>query len=102
MAQTALSATKLKEYGLSACWYNTTAAFYFMVDFSKTPRFSQFAKVSGEDYAASICEAVLEEHGVAMVPGTDFGIPNSGRISLVLDTAPFSEALDILFSYLKG
>ncbi|MCK5883050.1 MAG: aminotransferase class I/II-fold pyridoxal phosphate-dependent enzyme [Bacteriovoracaceae bacterium] len=93
---------KLEEYGLSACWYNSTAAFYFMVDFSKTPRFAQFAKESEGDYAASICEAVLENHGIAMVPGTDFGIPNSGRISLVLDSAPFSEALDILFTYLRG
>ncbi len=93
---------KLEEYGLQDCWYNSTAAFYYMVDFSKTPRFKEFEKESGVDYAAQICEVILEEHGIAMVPGTDFGIPNSGRISLVLDTAPFSEALDKLFSYLRG
>lgn len=92
---------KLEEYGLDDCWYPSSAAFYYMVDFSKAPAFSRFDDGKGTDFAAKICEEVLIDHGVAMVPGTDFGMPNSGRISLVLDRAPFSKALDILFKYLS-
>lgn len=93
---------KLEQYGLQACWYHSTSAFYYMIDFSKTPRFAQFSKEKGRDYADQICQTILEEHGVAMVPGSDFGLPNTGRIGLVMGKAQFSEALDLLFSYLAA
>lgn len=92
---------KLEQYGLSACWYRSTSAFYYMIDFSKTPRFNDFAKEAGKDYADKICQVILEELGVAMVPGGDFGLPNTGRIGLVMGQSQFSEALDLLFSFLS-
>lgn len=92
---------KLEQYGLQSCWYRSTSAFYYMVDFSKTPRFKQFFKEQGKDYADQMCQVILEELGVAMVPGSDFGMPNTGRIALVMGKGQLTEALDLLFSYLS-
>ena len=55
-----------------------------------------------QDYAADMGQDLWENFGVATVPSTDFGLPNSARISLVLEKEPFSKALDKLIEFLQG
>ncbi|MBF0207388.1 MAG: aminotransferase class I/II-fold pyridoxal phosphate-dependent enzyme [Oligoflexia bacterium] len=89
--------------GLAECWYPINSAFYFLIDFSVTPVFSRYARsnTSGNDYSAEICHDLLEQKGIALVPGSDFGVPNSGRISLVLEEKEFTEAMNILAKFLS-
>lgn len=86
-----------RKYNLSHCWYQSTSAFYFMVDFSRTPMFEQYAQ--DEDHSYEVSDKLLEE-GVLVVPGRDFGMPNSFRISLVLEEIPFQEAMNKLLKFL--
>lgn len=92
---------KFKEKGLQNLWYQSHSAFYFMLDFTRTPMFAGFQQTHGEaDHSTHICQEILERHGVALVPGTDFGLPNSARMSLTMEEVPFQEALDRLTTYL--
>jgi aspartate aminotransferase len=93
-----------RQADLANCWYQSTSAFYFLVDFSTTPLFQRFAQEGDEgeaDYATDICSELLEKHGVALVPTSDFGTPNCARISLVLEERPFSEAINLVVEYLN-
>ena len=90
---------KFREANLGHCWYQSTSAFYFMLDFSRTPMFQRFG---GEgDYAYIITDELLESEGITVVPGTDFGIPNTARISLVIEEVPFQEAVMKIVKYLN-
>lgn len=84
-----------REVKLDKCWYQTLSAFYYIVDFSQCPILERFRKNKDDegDYSAQICEEILEKFGVAMVPGSAFGVKNSARISLVLPKEAFSEAM---------
>lgn len=94
---------KLREADLQNIWYQPHSAFYFMLDFSRTPVFARFAGEHPEqDYSKDICQELLERHGLALVPGADFGLPNSGRMSLTMEEVPFQEALNRLVRFLKG
>lgn len=91
------------EYNLSIAWYQSLSAFYFLIDFQKTPLFSNYRKKeSDEDYSVKICEDLLENRGVAIVPGADFGVPNTGRISLVIEEAYFRESIQRIASFLTN
>ncbi len=85
----------LREYNLEKCWYQVTSAFYFLIDFSSTPIIENYKKSESDqaDYSVEICEKILEEQGVAMVPSGDFGVPNCARLSLVLPKEDFREAM---------
>ncbi len=89
---------KYRDYGLAHTWYQPFSAFYYMVDFSRTPLMKKYKKTVDDkaDYSHQICQDFLDQYGVAMVPGTDFGVPNSARISLVLEKEQFKEAMDLL------
>lgn len=90
---------KFREANLGHCWYQSTSAFYFMIDFSRTPMFQRF---DGEaDHAYAITDELLENEGITVVPGTDFGIPNTARISLVIEEVPFQEAISKIVRYLN-
>lgn len=93
---------KLKEANLMKCWYQPTSAFYFMIDFTQTPAYMRYRQNKGDktDYSYQICEDILDQLGVVIVPGTDFGMPNSARISLVLQPAAFSEAMEKIVQFL--
>ncbi len=54
------------------------------------------------DYSTQICSDLLEKHGVAIVPGGDFGIPNSARISLVPTKDFFAEAIGKIVDFMKS
>lgn len=84
---------------LAHCWYQSTSGFYFMVDFSRTPMFEGFDQ--DQDYSYEIADKLLEE-GVLVVPGKDFGMPNSFRISLVLEEIPFQEAMVKILKFLTA
>lgn len=85
----------LREYQLEKCWYQVTSAFYFLFDFSSAPIIDGYKKneTDTSDYSVEICERILVEKGVAMVPSGDFGLPNCARISLVLPKDDFKEAI---------
>ncbi len=87
---------KFKAAGLDSTWYRSCSAFYFMVDFTTCPSLD----TKNGDMAVKICEDLLEKTGVAGVPTTAFGFPNAVRISLVLATPQFSEAIDHLIGFL--
>lgn len=95
-----------RDKSLAHLWYQTTAAFYFMVDFSLAPVFKKYhtktnVPVTNEDYSNQICQDLLEKYGVAIVPGTDFGLPNSGRLSLVMENNIFTKAIELLATFLN-
>ncbi len=90
---------KFREANLGHCWYQSTSAFYFMIDFSRTPMFRRFE--ASEDHSLAIADELLNEEGITVVPGTDFGIPNSARIALVIEEVPFTEAIVRIVKYLN-
>ena len=91
---------KFREANLGHCWYQSTSAFYFMIDFSRTPMFKRFEDQN--DQSNFIAEELLESEGIIVVPGTDFGIPNTARIALVIEEVPFREAITKLIKYLEA
>ena len=95
---------KLHQNGLSNIWYQPMSAFYFCVDFSCLPVMKSIRNNEKDtsDYSLKICEKLLDEAGVATVPGGDFGMVNAIRISLLLEKEAFSEAMDKLIAFLKN
>lgn len=91
---------KFREANLGHCWYQSTSAFYFMIDFSRTPMFQRFENQDG-DHSHLIADELLDQEGVSVVPGSDFGIPNSARIALVIEEVPFQEAITKIVKYLN-
>jgi aspartate aminotransferase len=89
---------KFREANLGHCWYQSTSAFYFMIDFSRTPMFSRFEP--DRDHSYEIADELLNLEGITVVPGSDFGVPNSARISLVIEEIPFQEAMTRIVKYL--
>lgn len=90
---------KFREANLGHCWYQSTSAFYFMIDFSRTPMFKRFE--ADHDHSYAIADELLNEEGITVVPGTDFGIPNTARIALVIEEVPFQEAIIKIVKYLN-
>lgn len=92
----------LREQKLSHAWYQSTSAFYFLADFSQAPIMQKFKKSDDDqtDYSFEICEALLNEFGVAMVPGQAFGMPNTARLSLVMEKEPFKIACEKLTKFM--
>lgn len=90
---------KFREANLGHCWYQSTSAFYFMIDFSRTPMFKRFE--ADQDHSYAIADELLNEEGITVVPGTDFGIPNTARIALVIEEVPFQEAIVKIVKYLN-
>jgi aspartate aminotransferase len=90
---------KFREANLGHCWYQSTSAFYFMVDFSRTPMFARFDPEG--DHSLAIADELLNQEGITLVPGSDFGLPNSARIALVIEEVPFQEAINKLVKYLN-
>lgn len=84
---------------LSHIWYQPNGGFYYFIDFSKFPFFTKYSS-SEEDCSEDICEQILDQTGVALVPGNYFGVKNSARISFTLEESAFEEAVTILFEYL--
>lgn len=90
---------KFREGNLGHCWYQSTSAFYFMIDFSRTPMFKRFDP--DKDHSYEIADELLQSEGITVVPGTDFGVPNSARIALVIEEIPFQEAINRIVGYLN-
>jgi aspartate aminotransferase len=90
---------KFREANLGHCWYQSVSAFYFMIDFSRTPMFARFRE-DGGDHSFEIADELLNEEGISVVPGSDFGLPNSARISLVIEEIPFQEAILKIVKYM--
>lgn len=91
---------KFRVHGLSHCWYQTTSAFYYLLDYSRMPFFEKYEVAEGEDKSEEITQDILEQTGVALVPGQAFGHPNSARMSMTLEVAPFEEAMEKLVAFM--
>ncbi|MDA8794004.1 hypothetical protein N9N67_12210, partial [Bacteriovoracaceae bacterium] len=91
-------------------WYQTTSAFYFMLDFGRTPYFKKYkaspaddsAKPGSEDFSNEICTEILDKISVALVPGNNFGYPNSARLTLALEPMTFKEGIHLLSQFLTN
>ncbi len=94
----------LRTQKLSHAWYQSTSAFYFMIDFTQAPIIERFKKDDSDstDYSFEFCEALLQECGVALVPGQAFGMPNTARLSLVMEKEPFKTACEKITSFMAG
>jgi aspartate aminotransferase len=90
---------KFRDSNLGHCWYQSTSAFYFMIDFTRTPMFARFD--AEKDHSYAIADELLQNEGITVVPGSDFGLPNSARIALVIEEVPFQEAISKIVKYLK-
>jgi aspartate aminotransferase len=89
---------KFREANLGHCWYQNMSAFYFMIDFSRTPMFERLTP--DQDHSYLIADELLDRQGITVVPGSDFGIPNSARIALVIEEIPFQESVSKIVQYL--
>lgn len=85
---------------LPHCYYQTTSAFYYLLDFSRMPIYEKYRDEQNSDFSQQIVEDILENTGVAVVPGSTFGYPNSARMSLTLEQVPFEEAINKLMDYI--
>jgi len=94
-----------RDFGLSHCWYQTTSAFYYLINFERMPFFKNYiqdqegAKV--KDCSEEIVADILNKTGVALVPGSAFGCPNSARMSMTIEVAPFKEAMLKLLEFMS-
>lgn len=90
-----------REANLAHCFYQTTSAFYYLLDFTRMPIYKRFKNDEGDDFSEEIVEDILEKTGVALVPGSGFGYPNSARMSLTLDQISFEEAITKLVDHIS-
>lgn len=92
-----------REHGLSHCWYQTTSAFYYLINFERLPFFKKYEDQMQEgeviDFSEEIVREILDETGVAVVPGAAFGCPNTARMSMTIEIAPFTEAVNRLVEF---
>ena len=77
--------TMLKEEGAPP-YIHPTGAFYFFLDVSAIPK-------GGDDAGTAFAATMLEEHGVAIVPGTAFGTPGWVRLSYAAKESDVLEAM---------
>ncbi|OUR96444.1 hypothetical protein A9Q84_08815 [Halobacteriovorax marinus] len=93
----------LRENQLSQCWYQSKSAFYYLIDFSGAPIINKYKKNDDDmtDYSSQICQGLLTQKGVAVVPGEAFGVPNTARLSLVPTKEFFAEAITKIVEFMK-
>lgn len=93
----------LRDFDLATCWYQTTSAYYYIIDFMRTPHFKKkYPKLAREDdRAEEICHSILEQEEVALIPGTNFGAPNCARLSFTLDPELFEQACKKVAKFLR-
>lgn len=93
----------LRDFDLATCWYQTTSAYYYIIDFMRTPYFKHKYpnQVRTNDMAEEICSDLLEQESVALIPGTNFGAPNCARLSFTLDPELFELACKKVAKFLK-
>ncbi len=92
-----------QESNIAHLWYQSTSAFYYLVNFNNAPIIQRYRneRSDQQDFSFQLCEDMLNKIGVSVVPGTPFGIPNSFRISLVLDRVPFAEAIRRIVNFIS-
>ncbi len=90
----------LDKNNLHTLWYQSNSAFYFLLDFSKTP-YGQKKDLSSADRSTEICDEILQKIGVALVPGGDFGVWHTARMSLVPEQSYLVEAMEKLVPILN-
>jgi aspartate aminotransferase len=96
---------QLRDFGFTHVWYQPLSAFYYLLDFAQFPILEKMRSSGGSedmDYSVEICEKLLLEEGIALVPGGPFGVKNSARISLVSDKPVFKEAVNKLMAFLTN
>lgn len=71
-------------------------AFYLL------PNIERAMSVRGFDDDLAFCEALLDERGLALVPGSAFGAPGHMRISFAASNETLEDALDRIEKFLNG
>lgn len=66
------------------------------------PRISQAMAAQGLDDDAAFCRWLLEDHGVALVPGRAFGLPGHLRLSFAYSEADLTAGLTRIAAALAG
>ena len=92
-----------REHNLESLWYQSTSAFYYLIDFSRTPiikKYSSSGKEACKDYSNQICEDLLKNYGIVTSPGSAFGAPNTVRINLAIEKNPFEEAIKKIVQFM--
>lgn len=94
----------LREFDLATCWYQTTSAYYYIIDFMRTPYFKKkYPNLSRQDdRAEEICLILLDQEEVALIPGSNFGAPNCARLSFTLDPELFEQACKKVANFLRS
>ena len=87
-----------RDANLPHCFYQTHSAFYYLLDFSRMPFFGKYT--DDVDHSEEIVDEILEQTGVALVPGGAFGYSNSARMSMTLELSVFREAIEKLVAYI--
>jgi aspartate aminotransferase len=82
-----------REFGLAVVWYQTSSAFYFLLDFSKTPYFQSKYSDNTTDYSQECCEDILLKTNVAILPASYFGLKNYARVSFTTNHEQFKSAI---------
>ena len=72
-------------------------SFYIFLDLAEL-----LGRGDGPKTAGEFCEQVLEEHGVAMVPGEAFGDPNGARISYCCSIEEVENGIGALHEFVNG
>lgn len=92
---------QLRDRGLSSLSYQTDSAFYFLLNFSKTPYAQlKLQTVKQDELTGILCSELIEHTGVVVVPGESFGAPLTVRLSLVTPTEIFKEAVGKFLDFL--
>lgn len=89
-----------RDMDLPHCYYQTNSSFYYLLDFSRMPFFKKWDESEQEDMSKEIVEDILDKTGIALVPGSAFGYPNSARMSITLEVEPFKVAIKKLMEYI--
>ena len=86
-----------QSHGMEDIYYQTTSAFYSLMDFSETVHSKGMDDCSGR-----VCEELLDRHGIVTAPGSAFGTRHSIRINLAVEKNLFSEAIEVMVRFMKG
>ena len=72
-----------------------------MLDLTNAARYKKL-DLNTQDITEEFCQKILDEEGVVVVPGHDFGLRNVVRLSIVTSKENLETALDKILKYLKG
>ena len=89
-----------RRYNWEDSFYQPVSAFYYLIDFSNAPVLKKYSKGGQKDYSVELCEKLLKEKSVVTAPGAAFGIPNSLRINMAVETSVLQRGHEEILDFL--